>query len=204
MLADEAFWLTHHDWTGGLRTSARAAGVMVAAALLGELATSEAVGVSGGMVVAWVPAPVLDELGGRVVTQIAGEGQRHPAGTWLEVLSAGCCERVAQRLVASGAAVAHRAGVRRRLVVTARQGDTGPAWVHAGLVHAVREGWTLTDTQRFLLALIWNSSITEHPLQAVGEDLVEHAYGQVQQVVGVWRELIEAATTVIRTGAVAR
>ena len=49
-LADRAYWLVHDDWRGDLRTSPRAADVIVAAALLAELIGAEAIDVRDGVV----------------------------------------------------------------------------------------------------------------------------------------------------------
>ena len=109
-----------------------------------------------------------------------------------------------QRLTTTGRAAVRRVGLRRRVLAIANEGDAGPAWVHAGLVNAVREGLRLTDDQRFLLALIWNSSIQDHPLENVGAGRVTDVWEQLPQVNEEWRALLDAATHAIRTVAVVR
>src|SRR4051794_32588993 len=101
LLANHVYWLTHHDYTGERRTSRRAAGVMVATAMLGELVQSGAAALDRGEVVALTPAPALDPLGTEVIRQIIGESRRHAPAQWLEYLADGICDRVAQRMVAA-------------------------------------------------------------------------------------------------------
>jgi hypothetical protein len=72
-LADRAYWLVHDDWSGDLRTSVRAAEVIVAAALLAELIHGDGIDVRDGAVRVFTPPPRLDELGSEVVAQLAAE-----------------------------------------------------------------------------------------------------------------------------------
>ena len=205
MLADDAYWLTHNAWTGAARTSEQSAGVMVAAALLAELADADAIAVHDGFVVAVLPPPAgLDELCAAVAGQITAEQQRHPVASWLELLSADVCGRVAKRLIAAGLARPRKMGLRRYEVATAFTNDPAPGWVHGGLVKAVGEGLPLTDDQQFLVWLIWYSSMQDHPLDGIGPAAAERVTAQLQSVSGVRRLLLQAAVDAIRTVAVAR
>lgn len=205
MLANDVYWLTHHDWTGALRTSEQSAGVMVAAGLLAELTAAGAVDMRDGELVAVLPpAAGLDALAVEVMRQVADESQRHPVGSWLEFLAPDACDRVAHRLIAAGRALPKKVGLRRRTVAVANDGDTRPAWVHAGLVNAVRSKLPMTDDQRFLLGLVWDSSIQSHPLADAAVSHRSAAWEQLDQVTGNWRLLLDAATDLIRTVAVVR
>jgi hypothetical protein len=57
MLANRAYWLVHHDVTGGLQTSKRAADRVIAAAMLAELIGQGAIGVESDRVQVYTPAP---------------------------------------------------------------------------------------------------------------------------------------------------
>jgi hypothetical protein len=203
MLANDAYWLTHHDFTGERRTSKRAAGVMTATAMLGELIEAGAAGISHGHVVALAPAPELDTVGADVVQQIITEGRRHTAAQWLEYLSSGMCERIAWRMVAAGVARSHRTGLRRPMVI-ANAGDHGPAWVYAGLVRAVQEGLPMDERQRFLLRLARHSSVGRQLLSGFSAERVDAALAQTAQVWPPWLELLDTAVGAIRSAAVTR
>jgi hypothetical protein len=203
MLANDAYWLTHHDFTGERRTSKHAAGVMIATAMLGELIEAGAAGVSHGYVVALTPAPPLDVLGADVIQQITAEGRRHTAAQWLEYLNNGMCERIARRMVAAGAARSHRVGLRRPVVI-ANAGDHGPAWVYAGLVRAVQEGLVMDERQRFLLRLARHSSLGHQLLSGCGAEQVGVALAQTARVWPPWLELLDTAVEAIRSAAVTR
>ena len=69
-LADQAYWLVQDDWTAELRTSQRAADVMVAAAVLADLVGARAIAVYAEAVRVASALPALDELGCDVVAQI--------------------------------------------------------------------------------------------------------------------------------------
>lgn len=204
MLADDAYWFTQHDVTGVLRTSERAASVMVAAAMLGELVAQQAIGLRAGEVVALLPAPELDVLGTEVVRQITSERQRYTAADWIEFLAHDIRDRVARRLISSGEAQQRRVGVRRRTIAVAKFGDTRPAWVHAGLVSAAQRGELFAYEQRFLLGLAWHSSMTEHPLAELDEARLDYLRREVERIEQPFGELLTVAVATIRSNAVAR
>jgi Golgi phosphoprotein 3 (GPP34) len=203
MLANDAYWLTHHDFTGERRTSKRAAGVMIATAMLGELIEAGAAGISHGYVVALTPAPQLELLGADVIQQITAEGRRHTAAQWLEYLGNGMCERIAHRLVTAGLARTHRTGLRRPVLI-ANEGDHGPAWVYAGLVRAVQEGLLMDQRQRFLLRLAQYSSVGHQLLSGLDAEHVDVALAQTVRVWPPWLDLVDTAAAAIRSAAVTR
>lgn len=194
------YWLTHHDYTGERRTSRRAAGVMVAAGVLGELIQSGAAALDRGELVALSPAPALDALGTEVVELITRESKRYDSARWLEFLGEGSCDRVAQRMIAAGQAQVHRVG-RRRSVVIARPGDNGPAWIYASLVRAIQDGLLLDEVQRFMLRLVQHSSIGEQLLSGFDAGRVEVALAQAARVWPPWLELLDTAGESIRSAA---
>jgi hypothetical protein len=203
LLANDVYWLTHHDYTGERRTSKRAAGVMVATAMLGELIQAGAAGLDRGQVVALTPMPELDPLGSDVIRQITDEGRRHTSAEWLEYLADGIGERVAQRMVDAGQAHRRRIGLRRPVVV-ANPGDNGPAWIYAALVRAVQDGLLMDEGQRFLLRLAQHSSVGEQLLSGFDARRVEAALAQAARVWPPWLELLDTAAEVIRSAALTR
>jgi hypothetical protein len=203
-LADRAYWLVHDDWRGDLRTSARAADVMVAAALLAELIGAEAIDVRGGVVRVFTPTPLLDGLGSEVVAQlVAGPGIS--AGEAIDGLAPMVRDRVAARLIRCGAAEARRVGWRRRRLAVARVGDSGPAWVRAGLATAVERGLFLSEADRVLLQLVRYSSMAGNPLTAAPPDRMAAVLRELDRgCTSRYGELVQAATDALRAAAVAR
>lgn len=204
MLANEAYWLTHHDWTGEPFTSERIAGVMVAAAVLADLMEAGAVGITGGEVVATLPAPKpLDSLGAEVVRQVSAEEKRYLVEKWLEFLGLDVCRRVAGRMVAEGRARVEKVGWRRQSAVVAADRDLGAAWVRAGLAKAVSEHLRLTEEQAFLLRLVQYSSLSQQIFDEVHPKSVEDAYEWAASALPEFEELLGAATRTILSAALA-
>jgi hypothetical protein len=202
-LADRAYWLVHDDWSGALRTSARAADVIVAAALLAELISADGIDVRNGAVRVFTPIPPLDDLGFEVVTQLAAD----PGITAVEAidgLAPGVRDRVAVRLIRSGAADTRLVGWRRRRLAVARHGDTQPAWVRAGLATAIERDLPLSATDRVLLHLVRYSSVAGNPLTAAPPDRMAAVLHQLDRDTTRYSQLLQAATNALRTAAVAR
>ncbi|HEX8343837.1 MAG TPA: GPP34 family phosphoprotein [Actinoplanes sp.] len=202
MFANNAYWLTHNDWTGEPFTSERVAGVMVATAVLADLLEAGAVGIIGGEVVATLPPPKpLDPVGGGVVGQVAAEYKRYPVGKWLEFLGLDVCRRVAERMVAEGLARVEKVGWRRQSAVVAAERDLGAAWVRAGLATAIVEGMRLTDEQYFLLRLAQYSSLSQQVFTEVPPAAVENAYADAAFELPHLKELLDAAVNTILAAA---
>jgi hypothetical protein len=203
-LANDAYWLTHHDWTGEPFTSEQVAGVMVAAAVLADLMEAGAVGIIGGEVVAVQPSPKqLDSVGRKVVDQIAAEPKRHPVEQWLEFLGLDVCQQVAARMVADGVAKMERSGWRRQPACVAADRDLGAAWVRAGLARAVSEHLQLSEEQAFLLRLVQYSSLNPQIFAEVHPKSVEDAYAWAASALPELDELLNAATQTILAAALA-
>lgn len=203
VLADEVYWLVHDDVTGRVRTAGRSAGVMLAAAVLAELIAAGDACLVDGRVVAFVPVLAGDDgLRAGVLAQVIAEDERYTVRQWLELLSEDMRERVAERMVAAGRAC-RRAGLWRREVV-ANPGDEGPAWMRVGLIEAVRRGDVLGAPQLFLLGLARYSGMAEHPLADLDPGYVRHALAQLSALPDGWRQLVAAATDLIRAAAITR
>jgi hypothetical protein len=203
VLANHAYWLIHHDYTGDCRTSRRAAGIMLAAALLGELVEAGAVGLDRGDVVALTPSPLLDPLGMDVVAQITGERRRHSAAAWLECLGGGMADRVGRRMIAAGLARPARIGLRRPAVV-ANTGDHQPAWVCAGLIRAIQERRPLDDRQLLLLRLVRRSSVGDQLFSGIDDERIDLAFAQTTRVREPLLDVLDAAADIVRSAAVTR
>ncbi len=203
-LAEGMFWLVRHDQTGAPRTSQFAGGVLLAAAVLGELVLAGAVGVAGsGHVVAVTPlSPALDTVTAGVAAQIAREPRCYHLGQWLQVLRTATPERVRRRIVDAGRATTVRSWIPGRAAVIAHAGDTGPGWVPAGLRHAVLNQRDLTGDQRVLLGLVWFTDIGHNLLAGSTTEQIQTALEQIHQLPAPWPQLIYEATTMIRDAAI--
>ena len=182
-LANRAYWLVQDDWSGDLRTSVRAADVIVAAALLAELIDATAIDVPDGAVQVYTPMPPLDHLGSEVAMQLAAEPGISAADA-IDGLAPTVRGRVAARLIGSGAAVRRRVGWRRREIAVARAGDTGPAWVRAGLAMAVERGLPLSEADCVLLQLVRYSSVAGNPLTAAPPERMADALRRLDRGTG--------------------
>jgi hypothetical protein len=95
-------------------------------------------------------------------------------------------------------------GWRRRRLAVARAGDSGPAWVRAGLATAVERGLPLSEADRVLLQLVRHSSMAGNPLTAAPPECMAAALRQLDRGTGRYAELVRAATDALRAAAVAR
>ncbi|MFY1632956.1 GOLPH3/VPS74 family protein [Solwaraspora sp. WMMB335] len=101
-LADEYFLIAHHDVTGRLLTTPRAAGLGLAAALLTDLTWAGAITVTAaGTLTTTDPTTAVDPWGQTVLGWVAAE-PGHPASTWLPVLAGHARRTVAHRLTTRG------------------------------------------------------------------------------------------------------
>lgn len=204
MISEDVYWLVHHDVTGKPRTSDHAAGVMVSAGVLAELVAADHACVIDKKMAAHVPVTATDPLHAGVLAQTIAENDRYPLRQWLEFLSVDMCERVAKRMVSAGRARKSSNPLHRSRVV-ANDRDQRPAWVHNGLVDAMRHGRTLDAHQRFLLSLVRWSGMNEHPASLVADDsYVRYALSQLSTMPASWTQLADAADDLIRAGALVR
>lgn len=102
LLADELYFLAHEDSTGKARLHARALGIGLAAALLGELVLFERITIAQDLVSVMDRRPPDDALAHTTLDQLAGEQQQHTVRTWLTFLAQTAAADVAQRLARAG------------------------------------------------------------------------------------------------------
>jgi Golgi phosphoprotein 3 (GPP34) len=100
-LADDLWLIAHHERTGRLLLSPRAAGLGLAGALLAELMLAGAIQITAGVVAVAGPAPPGEALAAGVLGQVTAE-QRHPAQEWLVFLARTAPAAVAGRLEQAG------------------------------------------------------------------------------------------------------
>ena len=209
MLADDAYWLVHDDWTGRPRTSPRTAGLAVAAAVLGELIAGGAlVTVRGRMAPAGTHPTVPDEpLGRDVFTRIVEERDQHPIGDWLEFLAPTIADQVGRRMLRAGTARSQVEGLwgRRAVILPVDAGRAArAAWVFAGLVDAVREERRLDPWELFLLRLATAGSLRHQLFADVSATQARVALEQLAHLWPPWTELLAAADRAIAVNALTR
>ncbi|GGL11904.1 hypothetical protein GCM10012284_53300 [Mangrovihabitans endophyticus] len=217
--------MTQDEYTGVLHTSRRAAGVIVAAAVLSDRVEAGAVVVQRSRVVVLHSTPgtpagsdvrvgadggrrarvavpdVVDGLGREVLAQVVREPGMLPgdviAGLGVDVRS-----QVARRLVVAGRAQRRRSWCRRReWVAVARDHDVRPAWTSTGLVVKVARGEPLGAGERFLVQVVASSSLGELAFAGLNRDRLARALGPVDTA---WQELLTATVGQLRDMALAR
>jgi hypothetical protein len=105
-LADDLYLMSHHERTGRLLLSARAAGLGLAGALLAELVLAGCVDVTGGQLGATGLARPDDGLAAGVLSVLASEQPPRPVADWLAFLARTAVADVAGRLERAGYLVA--------------------------------------------------------------------------------------------------
>ncbi|MFI0794594.1 GPP34 family phosphoprotein [Micromonospora rubida] len=113
LTADEFYLIAHNDSRGRAKLHASAAGICLAAGLLGELVLFGRITVSAGNVTVVDRRPPPDALAHTVLDQLIGESQHQLVRTWLSFLGQSAVTSVAERLARAG--VLHRQESRRLL-----------------------------------------------------------------------------------------
>jgi hypothetical protein len=101
-VADDLYLIGHHEVTGRVLLSPRAAGLGLAGALLAELVLAGAVRVDAGTVMPAGPGRADDGLTASVAAQIAGEIPPRPVADWLAFVSRTAAGDVAAWLASAG------------------------------------------------------------------------------------------------------
>jgi hypothetical protein len=96
------YLIGHHEVTGRVHLSPRAAGLGLAGALLAELVLAGAITVEAGTVMPAWPGQADDQLTAAVAGQIAGETRNRPVADWLAFLARTAPVDVAARLASAG------------------------------------------------------------------------------------------------------
>jgi hypothetical protein len=141
------------------------AGLGLAAALLAELALTDAIVIERDQVFVASRRPPSDALAHTVLDQLAGEATAHTVRTWLAFLSQNSYDQVAARLLRSGHV---RAEVTRRLltrVTTYVPTDANvAAWPWARLSTRLRNGQPLDGFDTVLVGLVLAIDLHRHVL----------------------------------------
>jgi len=178
-LADDFWRLAHHDVTGKPRLNERAAGLGLAAALLGELLWIGRINVRDGRL--WVvdKTPPDDVLEHTVLEQIIAQPQHGTIGIWLDFLAHDAAQLVAQRLWRAGHL---RRETSRRLLrpdeVRWVPVDWNVAhWPTARLSIYLRDRAQMSTTDAFLAGLVATTGLDEGLLRtapAASHDYLRH------------------------------
>jgi hypothetical protein len=102
LLADDFFFAAHDDVNGKVRLSDRAAGIGLAAALLGELILFRKITLERDEVVVIDRRKVHDALVNGVLEEIIREPETRPVRDWLRYLGRNSYDWVAQRMMREG------------------------------------------------------------------------------------------------------
>lgn len=161
-LADEFFRLAHNDVTGKPRLHTAATGLGLAAGLLGELMVARRVELEGGLLRVVDPAPPQDALAHATLDQLQAQSQHHGVRIWLDFLSRGAYDGVAQRLWRAGHVRQETSRRLLRQVVTWVPTDVNlAAWPWARLSNALHRHEPLEQPDIFLIGLATATGLDE-------------------------------------------
>jgi Golgi phosphoprotein 3 (GPP34) len=161
-LADEFFRLAHNDVTGKPRLHPRATELGLAAALLGELLFGNRITLHRGVLEVVDDTPPRDAVAHDALDQIVTQPQHTAVRVWLEFLSHGAYQGVAQRLWRAGHLRPETSRRLLRQVVTWRPTDVNTAaWPSARLSHSLSREEPLDQADTFLAGLATATGLDE-------------------------------------------
>ncbi|MCY1144054.1 GPP34 family phosphoprotein [Actinoplanes sp. Pm04-4] len=213
-LADDAVWASQDPWTGRLLTSPRAAGIVVAAAALGDLTHARALQPSAGHItvtrraparfgnVATTPQPPVDALGTRILHQIRHEPDLSTHEV-IDGLAVDIRRRVTARMIRAGTARPRRRRLLWARQITAIAADPDRT-ITIAPVAALYSGRPPEARDRFLLHLINASSLGTIALGHLRQTTITRAIGPAAGVGPAYQPLLEAATDLLHDLALAR
>jgi hypothetical protein len=161
-LADEFFRLAHNDVTGKTRLHARATELGLAAALLGELLFSNRITIHRGVLEVVDDTPPRDAVSHDALDQLVTQPQHTAVRVWLDFLSRGAYEGVAQRLWRAGHLRPETTRRLLRQIVTWVPTDANTAaWPWARLSHSLARQEPLDQADTFLIGLAASTGLDE-------------------------------------------
>jgi len=196
LLADEFFFVAHNDVTGKPRQHARALGLGLGAALLGEMMLLRRITIDRGSVVVIDGHPPGDLLGHIVLDQLLSEPAALDVRSWLAYLGQTARQRVGERLERFGRVARTPA---RRLK------RSGTHWIPVSmsdaamptalLRHALKNEHSLDDQTAILAGLIDAAGLDETVLWGLSHRTLQYRDWNVATLMTPLRDLI------IETGA---
>jgi hypothetical protein len=157
-LADDFWFVSHHDVTGRSRLGPGAVGLGLGGALLGELVLSRCVAVINGRLRVQNGGPPRDAVAHIIVEQLRAEPE-HDLRTWLTHLGRDAEGMVAARLLRAGLVTSHQDRRLLRTTVVHRPVDASFAfWRSARLKQVLAGGGGRPDWQDIMLAGLVHST----------------------------------------------
>ncbi len=202
-LADQLYLIAHEERTGRSRVHPRAAGLGLAAGLVGELMLLGRVTMDGGELRVVSREPPGDALAHHVLDLLVAQWQHRDLRTWLAFLAQDAIAKVGERLLRAGAV---EAVVRRRFMGPTQttylpvNADQRNAAVWAGVRLAnllVEQGGGLAPAEGVLAGLVLATGLTRHvlwdfPLHRPG---LANLHTAVEFLPAELRELVEHTQT---------
>jgi hypothetical protein len=197
LLADQFFLIAHEDRTGKSRLHPRAAGLGLAAGLIGELMLLHRVRVLGGELAVVSRDPPGDALAHNLLDLLVAQPQHRELRTWLAFLAQDATVNVGERLLRAGIV---ETVTRRRLLTTqtthmpVRPAQRNiAAWAPMRLANVLVKGGAMDLADRALAGLVVATRLTRHVLW----DVTAHRHGlahldtAVQSLPADFGELVE-------------
>ncbi|HET9143593.1 GPP34 family phosphoprotein [Actinophytocola sp.] len=196
LLADDLFLAAHDDVSGRPRLPGRAAGLGLAAALLGELIMFRKLSLQRGHVVVVDRGPVPDALAHLVFEEVRREPEPSPVWEWLRYLARDSYDRVAQRMMREGLLATGTRGL-------LRGGGYQPVDLNAAAWPLVRLAQKLTRQESLVLpdtvlaGLVRATGLNRYLRAAALEDVQPYQQQQVAQLPTPLRILVAETESAI-------
>ncbi len=203
LLADDFFRLCHHHSNGRPLLHPRAAGIGLAAALLGELAFADKVAVDQGHLRVKDRTPPVDALAHKILDHVVGEAQLLPIRTWLAFLSDSAYDEVAQRLTRARQVRPEETRRLLRRTVTYVPTDVNVAgWPSARLAIRLRQQEPLSEKDVFLAGLARATDLHVYVLDGAPRAAFEYLNRQIKLIRHDVQGLLFHAQAVVGDGVI--
>ncbi len=174
-LADEFFRLAHNDVSGRPRLNARATELGLASALLAELVTARRISLRRGLIDVVDDTPPRDAVSHAALDQLVSQPQHTAVRTWLDFLSRGAYDGVAQRLWRAGHIRPEKTRRLLRQVTLWVPTDVNTAaWPWARLSHSLSRFEPLDAADAFLLGLAAATGLDQDLLEGGPQAAQQH------------------------------
>ncbi|MGC5661712.1 GOLPH3/VPS74 family protein [Micromonospora sp. WMMD723] len=192
LIANDFYFLAHHDQTGQPRLFPAAISLGLAAGLLMELHYAGRISFSQGAVHVWRDGPTpADWLQHKILDRMLSEQQNTPVRQWLSFLATTAEEQVAQRMTQAGLLREQTTGPRwRRRTVYVPTDINTAAWPWARLSQQLRNRRDLFEHDVLLAGLVLRTQLDTALLDGASWLARDYLARLVRQLWPPWPELL--------------
>ncbi|MEU7981399.1 GPP34 family phosphoprotein [Micromonospora sp. NPDC049081] len=192
LIANDFYFLAHHDQTGQPRLFPAAISLGLAAGLLMELHYAGRISFSQGAVHVWRDGPTPEDwLQHKILDRMLTEPQNTPVRQWLSYLATTAEEQVAQRMTQAGLLREQTAGPRwRRRTVYVPTDMNAAAWPWARLSQQLRNRRDLFEHDVLLAGLVLRTQLDTALLDGASWLARDYLGRLIRQLWPPWPELL--------------